>query len=887
MIVSPEWRRLVAVAAFACWLVPGSAPAQFEEGLDTGIFYSVLPPGNSGHMSAAEALEFLDSGVVPVNIDDQRPLYDNLVYADPGLTDDDLDQYFKRAIIGQPAFFTVPPKPPRDGVTILRDEFGVPFISARTRRAIYYGIGWASAAERLFSMDLARRAGRGRLSEFIGGDAFALDQDRSLYSFAGYDEADLEAQNDILIKEFGQRGKRALREVQNYVDGVNDFIIYANQAPLARAPAEYTGLNLPIEPFRPTDITAIAVQLEFLFGAGGGGEHRNAELLQRLEMTLGGTDGPRLWEDLRHRLDPEHSNTTKQVFPFTDPGPVDPAAVAMPDLGSVQGIDIIEVTAPPAGGGKSIIDASFLKRRELPSASNFLAINADRAAGGHPIAVMGPQAGYLVPELLMEINVEGNQIKTRGVAVSGTPYVVLGRGQNYAWSATAGGSDMTDVRVELLCNPGGGPAAPDSKHYVFNGECIPMFERVDSWCAGDPDDPFNSCQGQPDNVTATVLRSVHGIVFARATVDGVPVALSKQRASFFREGQNAAAFRKINARTRNPRAFQRSINLAPGSFNWIYVNERNLSFFHSGLYPVRAPGVDLDFPSWGTGEWEWTGEFMHRREHPQDLDPEIGYLTSWNNKPAAGWRSADSNYSFGAIHRVDMLDDLLEARLAEGTPIEIAEMVEIMEDAGLTDLRGTRIVPLALELVGSEAGLDPILALLQDWVDAGAQRRDRDQDGDYDHASAVAFMDAWWRPLIDETVGPQLDPFNGSIPLGFHNAPGSVGSAFQSGYYGLVNRVLRMALGKPDVTPFQVLQCADGSQGGCRAAVVASLNTALGDLTTQFGSADPADWDAQEESEQIDFMPFGLADVDNMHWVNRPTFQQVVQVQSRREEIQF
>jgi hypothetical protein len=209
-------------------------------------------------------------------------------------------------------------------------------------------------------------------------------------------------------------------------------------------------------------------------------------------------------------------------------------------------------------------------------------------------------------------------------------------------------------------------------------------------------------------------------------------------------------------------------------------------------------------------------------------------------------------------------------------------MVEVMANAGYTDLRGQEILPLALDMIGAEPGLETVLTTLAAWVAAGTQRRDRDHDGDYDNASAVAIMDAWWEHMIDDTVGPQLSPFYGDIPLGFDNEPSDIGSAYQSGYYGILKKALLMALGQPVTDPYDILKCADGTEAGCRAALVGSLNDAVADLTAEFSSADPADWTVDPTAEQIEFRPFGLAEVAPMPWVNRPTFQQVVQVTARR-----
>ena len=865
--------RLTAAALAAASFVL-SAPARAA---DDSLFLNVMPPGNNGYMDVGEALAYFDDGTLPAHFDDQTPLYAALTYAEPGITEAELSQYFKPAFLGPSGNPPDAPVPSLAGLSITRDDYGVPNIVAKSRDDAMYGIGWASAADRLFSMDVARHAGRGRISELVGYDPALIEQDREVYAFAGYDEADFELQYANVTATDGGLGKTADRDITNFIEGINSFIQKVNTGAIP-PPVEYVGLDaLPIPFFSKTDVLAIATFLEYLFGAGGGAEHTNAALIRKLTDAYGATNGPALWEDLRHAEEPDAPVTTELSFPYLVQGAVDPDAVAIPDEDSVIGHEAVEVFGPlPAGMSADNGVASLVRNSRHPAMSNFLAITAENAVGNHPILVGGPQMSYLVPELVYEFSVSSGGLKVRGVAPIGSPYVVLGRGKSYAFTATAGGTDNTDVRAELLCELDASPATINSMNYMFNDVCTPMFEREDTWCAGGGQADPTFCDSNPDNVRAVVQRTVHGNVFARAMVDGKPVALTRQRASFMKEGLNALAFQKINKNTSKVKTFLKAISKAPGSFNWLYVNKDDVFYFHSGLFPTRAVGVDYDLPSWGTGEWEWTG-FVPTEQHPQELNPAKGYATSWNNKPAPDWHAADSNYSYGMTYRSQMLDKLLEEALVDA-PLHAGQMVEVMADAGYTDLRGQEILPLALDMIGTEPGLEPVLAKLSDWVAAGTQRRDRNDSGDYDNGSAIAIMDAWFQPMIDATLGPQLSAFYGDIPIKFDDKPSEIGSAYQSGYYGYLRKTFLMAMGEPVSSPYTVLKCADGTEAGCRAALVASLNEAVSDLTAEFSSADPNDWNVDPYVETIQFRPFGLAEVEGMPWVNRPTFQQVVQV---------
>src|SRR5207247_8851166 len=64
---------------------------------------------------------------------------------------------------------------------VLRDSYGVPHIYAKTEHDLWYLQGYVTAQDRLFQMDLYRRAGSGRLAEVLGEPA--LDADRQMRTF--------------------------------------------------------------------------------------------------------------------------------------------------------------------------------------------------------------------------------------------------------------------------------------------------------------------------------------------------------------------------------------------------------------------------------------------------------------------------------------------------------------------------------------------------------------------------------------------------------------------------------------------------------------------------------------------------------------------------------
>ncbi|MGI8685071.1 MAG: penicillin acylase family protein [Acidimicrobiales bacterium] len=65
-------------------------------------------------------------------------------------------------------------------------------------------------------------------------------------------------------------------------------------------------------------------------------------------------------------------------------------------------------------------------------------------------------------------------------------------------------------------------------------------------------------------------------------------------------------------------------------------------------------------PAWGTGQWDWQG-LVPRAAQPWDLNPAKGWISSWNNRQAPGWRAADDSFNLGPVHRGQLLDRRIEA----------------------------------------------------------------------------------------------------------------------------------------------------------------------------------------------------------------------------------
>jgi acyl-homoserine lactone acylase PvdQ len=889
---------LLALSAATASAAP--TPGAYRQN-DFGGFRNILPPAQGANATAAQIAAFEANGTYPPHTSDsQLSMYRNLLYATPGLQASQIRDYYKDASFGVRPIDVERTYSPRSDVTIQRDGFGVPHIYGATRLGTMFGAGYATAEDRLFMVDVLRHAARAQLSSFIGGSNTAMDE--SIWADTPYRERDLQKQYDQADELYGQQGVMIQNDVTNYVAGVNKFISEAcDPVPdAAKLPGEYGLISADQRicksgnRWKVTDVIAIASLVAGIFGKGGGGELGAAQSLQTAKARFGATDGKNVWADFQEFNDPEAPTTVRGTsFPYGQP-PADAKGVAMPDPGTVQPENVVESSS---GGASASATSSS---GELPSrilnpfrggrdASNALLVSARESANGHPVAVMGPQVGYWSPEILMEEDLhapgtsQGPPIDARGAAFPGTNlYVQLGRGRDYSWSATSAGQDIIDTYAVKLCDPNGGQATINSDHYLFGGQCLPfdVLRRANSWSPTPADDTPEGSE------TLKALRTKLGIVIARTKINGEPYAYTRLRVTYWHEVDPSALgfanFNNPNA-MRSPQDFMEAANLISFTFNWFYADDQHIAYFNSGANPVRPSDVDPNLPTFGREPFLWqnynpaaaTEDTAPLEAHPRVIDQ--NYLTSWNNRQAP-----DYNVGYSSLYRSQPLDDRIKRDIAGTGTMNLQQLISDMERAGTVDLRGDRVLPWILKAISSRPVTDPALSnaldKLRAWRADGSHRIDVNQDGVYEHTQAIRIMDAWWPRLVDAEFKPTLgQTLFDQTPFG-HDAPGPVGSAFNSSSYGYVEKDLRDLLGASVQGPYSRVYCGQGSLISCRDALLNSLADAL----QHYSNNEIYGGQTQAAHDEIQFRAIGAITQPNLPWVNRPTFQQAVEIQGHR-----
>jgi hypothetical protein len=189
-------------------------------------------------------------------------------------------------------------------------------------------------------------------------------------------------------------------------------------------------------------------------------------------------------------------------------------------------------------------------------------------------------------------------------------------------------------------------------------------------------------------------------------------------------------------------------------------------------------------------------------------------------------------------------------------------------------------------------GLRDELATLSTWVRNGAHRRDFDRSGSYDEAAAVQLMDAWWPKLLEGIYRPKLGKTlfeELRSKIAYDNPPGPGGSAYLDGWYTYVEKDLRALLGRKVAGRYSRDYCASGDTraeriGSCRRRLIKTLNAAVTVPRSQlYPKGDNcATGDDQVCNDAVRFATLGGIAIKEIHWINRPTWQQVVEILGHR-----
>jgi penicillin amidase len=489
-------------------------------------------------------------------------------------------------------------------VRVTYDRAGVPLIRAASERDAWIAMGWLHARDRMFQMDVMRRSGAGRLSEWAGEGMLRSDRFIRLLGLARRAEEDLAA----LPEEVRDM-------LEAYAAGVNAWIAERGRF----AAPEYLLLGPP-EPWTPRDSLLWGKLMGLWLSGNWLVELRRARLL------AAGLPAERLRD-----LWPEDTSAGRPDLPPPGGGAPDgrtdaasPAGTAVSASGALAAVRAVQ-------GGHldrlAVVLPAFPADAPLPaSASNVWAVAGARSASGGALLASDPHLGFGAPIqwYLVRIELPGGRFLA-GATSPGVPLIVIGRNERLAWGFTTTHSDTQDVFVERLV-----PGRPD--HYEAPEGPRPFRLREERI----------RVRGRAEPVVMRVRETRHGPVISdldapEGVADGGTV-LAVAMANLAPGDTAAAGLLALNrARGVEEAAGAAALITAPPQNLAVADTAGRIALYLTGRVPVRRSGDGtLPAPGWD-GSADWLG-FLPFPALPHVVDPPSGVLVNANNRvaPAEG-----------------------------------------------------------------------------------------------------------------------------------------------------------------------------------------------------------------------------------------------------------
>ncbi|GAC1580310.1 MAG: penicillin acylase family protein [Candidatus Dormibacteria bacterium] len=729
---------------------------------------------------------------------------------------------------------------PFGGVTIIRDRFDVPHVSATTHDGGVWAAGWITAEDRGLLLQQARYDSLVAAIDAPGLSAIGLVEHLKNFVPSQQTVNVVNRQTQVLLKA-GSEGRAVLHDIDIYITGINAYLAstHSSQAPFTR-----------------TDIYAFNALKDQFFGQGGGDEANRSMFLGALERRLGVKKGYSVFNDLRQNVNAGSPTTVDGTFNYdhapTTPGA--PGSVVL-DPGSFR----TTPAAPPA------VTAGVPGLEPRPHTSNELMVEGRYSTTGHPLLVGGPQVGYFYPGLTFEIDMHAPGLNWRGATSAPFPgYMLIGRGPDFATTLTSAAADDIDQFVETLCGH-------STTRYIYKGKCLKMA-------------PFNA--GTLGGAPVRFNTTVNGPVVGYATVGRHKVAIARKRASYGKDVLDLLFNRRLSdGQVHSPQSFIKAAALTPQTFNSFYVDSKHVAETTTGLLPLRATGTDPSLPTVGNGRYEWRG-YLAASGHPQGIDPSqtptTGTMVNWNNASAHGFGAADDEWGRnGSVARVSLLNQDLAQHRVHGK-WTLAGVASAMNQAATSNVLGVEAVPLlAKVLKGSRAPnrqAATMLSLLIAWHRSGSSLLDRNGDGKIDNPGE-AIIDVAWPKLADAfmkpVLGPQLSQLN-SLFSRFEAPP----DGQKNGWFQYFARDIKALLHIRQPQPFANRYCGKGNLRRCQGSLWAAIASAGRTLTRQPGTATPSAWHASATAIAIKFAPLNVL---TMSYTNRPSgIQQAISFRGHR-----
>ncbi len=514
---------------------------------------------------------------------------------------------------------------------VLRNEQGVPTIEAATLEDLFFAQGYVTAQDRLWQMDLMRRAAAGELSEIIGPDTVDLDREERILGLRPAAEA---AEKNIPARE------RPYYDA--YARGVNTFM----ESHRGRLSLEFRLMKYTPRPWTVTDSLLVGARMvQDLNHYSNPPALTREKILARL--------GPELTADL-------YVNSSWRDRPPTDMRRMDEEPSASDSTNDEDDEDEDE-EVEPAGGSRMIsrvdgdIDLSAANSDDyFREGSNNWVVSGQHTVSGKPLLSNDMHLDHQMPNLWYAAHLKTNSgnFDVAGVTLPGVPFVIVGHNQRIGWGFTNVGPTVEDDFIEEF--------NPQGQYKTHSGWVQPQHRQEVIHVKGGAD------------VSLDVVTTRHGPIIT----DLLPGETRKIALRWTLQDGMGLVFFDVDS-AQNWEEFRKAFSNfgAPGQ-NAMYADvDGHIGYQATGRVPIRKSG-DGSLPVSGSDDThEWKG-WIPFDEMPHIYDPPSGILATANGRITPDGYKYSISTEWEAPWRTDRIYRVLES----GKRFAPADMLALQMD---------------------------------------------------------------------------------------------------------------------------------------------------------------------------------------------------------------
>jgi penicillin amidase len=473
-------------------------------------------------------------------------------------------------------------------VSVARDAQGVPHVTAASLPDLFFAQGWITAQDRLWQMDMTRRAAGGEMAEILpASSAPTPAPSRSTGvtprrgTWVDYDKA----QRILRLRAVSERVAAQLQDpdrtyFEAYSKGVNAFIEQHRD----NLPIEFRVLGYQPRPWTSTDSVLVGLAMSQLLNPQYQTEYWREKMAAHLT--------PELMADL---------------YPASSWRDHPPASGVNAPVLTVPHKKKSPQSAPaPVSSSGPIYDDC----RPCAPGSNNWVVSGAHTVTGKPLLSNDMHLGHREPGVWYEVHLHSADFNVEGFSLPGLPMVVVGHNQRIAWGFTNLNPDVQDLFIENFNDAG-------------------EYQIPTGWQKPEIDHQVIHVKGQPD-VTLDVVVTRHGPIIS----DLFPGETRKIALQWLIYDTHSITIPLYALDTaQNWDQFRKALSVfATPSQNVVYGDvDGNIGYQPMGFVPVRASGDGTVPVSGADSKHDWVG-YLSFDKLPSLYNPPSGIIATANSK---------------------------------------------------------------------------------------------------------------------------------------------------------------------------------------------------------------------------------------------------------------